>query len=435
MRVTRRFWVLALLALLGAAVGAGVAGKLLYNRTGRELLWSIDRKLEAKLGLRALTSDRESWQMGRVVPVEIEVVQRGLDGPVRLVFSQSGSTEPKSPAYYIGEIAGSIRVVAHDGTRSTFAEGLLNFARQPRDELGMLGMAVDEKRRFMIVTMTYFDKATGSHHNKVERLGMSDDGLKMTDRRVLLEMKDEVTVPSYQIQFAGIHPRDGSVYIGVGAGGNHRDASDMGKFAGKILRMDADGQSLPDNPFYNEEAPESPRSYIYALGVRNPFDIVWDSDSAEAIVSDVGPGIDRIFRLQRGGNYCYRDDENQMRANSLYSWGPGGSFAPVGVAIAHGDQFSSRPSLYVGLYGPVGQPGTNLGKRILRFDFDPKTGQLESAPDDLVVYGGTRFSSVVDVVTGPDGSLYFTDLWSEAADTHEHAGVVYRVVPKSKKSK
>jgi glucose/arabinose dehydrogenase len=420
-------WLYLGLGVLGFCAGAGGMSVLLLRKTGEQFLLAVDRILEAKTGRRVLPVSR-SWKGGDQVRVKVEVLHRGLDNPVRIVFAPSRPKSPGEPDYYIGLLGGTIKVVTKDGQVRTFAEKLLNFEVKPMDELGVLGLAIDPQGRFFIATMSYHDEAAGAYRNKVERLGISADGLTMTDRKVLLAMRDEITVPSYQIQFASIHPKENLVYVGVGAGGNHRDAGDMGKFAGKILRMDAEGQPVPSNPFYEEVQGEAPRNYIYALGVRNPFDVAWDPETGVGVVSDVGPGIDRILRLEAGANYCYREDENEIRANSLFSWGPGGSFAPVGVAITHGDQFVKTPSLYVGLFGASHSPLENPGKRILRFDFDP-AGTIERAPETLAVYGGRRFSTVIDVEAAPDGSLYFTDLWGESLEPHIHGGVVYRIVP------
>ncbi len=42
--------------------------------------------------------------------------------------------------------------------------------------------------------------------------------------------------------------------------------------SGKLLRIDpASGDGLPDNPFFDPQAPRAPRSRVWALGLRNPF--------------------------------------------------------------------------------------------------------------------------------------------------------------------
>ena len=50
-----------------------------------------------------------------------------------------------------------------------------------------------------------------------------------------------------------------------------RRAQQLNSLAGKILRIDSEsGLGLPDNPFYDGD-PDSPRSRIFGMGLRNPF--------------------------------------------------------------------------------------------------------------------------------------------------------------------
>lgn len=65
----------------------------------------------------------------------------------------------------------------------------------------------------------------------------------------------------------------------------------LGSTMGKILRIDAEtGAGLTSNPFYLPEAPRSPRSRVWALGLRNPFafTIVPNTGSHDPSAGDVG---------------------------------------------------------------------------------------------------------------------------------------------------
>ncbi|MGE3109936.1 MAG: PQQ-dependent sugar dehydrogenase [Phycisphaerales bacterium] len=69
--------------------------------------------------------------------------------------------------------------------------------------------------------------------------------------------------------------------------------------SGKLLRLDpATGDGLPDNPFYDPESPRSPRSRVWALGLRNPFRVVLRPGSArpgnpvgDLYIGDVGSSL------------------------------------------------------------------------------------------------------------------------------------------------
>ncbi len=84
------------------------------------------------------------------------------------------------------------------------------------------------------------------------------------------------------------------------ADGIIRSAENVGAFrsqmlnshAGKILRLDPDtGDGLASNPFYNAAAPRSPRSRVWALGVRNGFRFTLRPLSGSHNPSEGNPGV------------------------------------------------------------------------------------------------------------------------------------------------
>jgi len=61
--------------------------------------------------------------------------------------------------------------------------------------------------------------------------------------------------------------------------------------SGKILRVDpATGDGVPSNPFYVAIAPRSPRSRVWAMGLRNPFRITMLPESGSHNPADGKPG-------------------------------------------------------------------------------------------------------------------------------------------------
>ena len=351
----------------------------------------------------------------------------GLDYPSRIARAPASSSSEL--LYYVGELPGRIRAVKPDGSVSTVAEDLLNFTWSEIRELGLMGLAVDPDDSRLYATFAYWDADAGVYRNRVDALELTPDGLGVRERVPLLDMRDEATVASYCVQFVEVGP-DGLLYVGVGKGANPADAQSLERFAGKILRLTRDGRAAPDNPFYDPAAPDAPRSYVYALGFRNPFDLGFDPEVAStAVVSDVGPGLDRIVRLERGRNYCFGrgDGDSAMRCNALYTWGPGGGYAPTGVVITNGPPFApdDERSLFVGIFGAVHTPGAGEGKRIERFAFDPE-GVLRSGARQIVAYQGLFYSSVTDVVQ-LDRDLYFADIFGDGERPHRNAGRIYRI--------
>ena len=104
---------------------------------------------------------------------------------------------------------------------------------------------------------------------------------------------------------------DGTLYLAVGDGGGSRgrDAQDMTKTLGAILRIvpstTGPGYTVPDdNPFVGDstKAPE-----IFAKGLRNPWGFWRDPVTDELWISDVGEDtveeLNRIPDTQTGANF------------------------------------------------------------------------------------------------------------------------------------
>lgn len=429
--IIRRTLIAAVLLAVGGALGASMIFVLLLNRTGT----SVINKLQRAVATPASGSEPtgEGWASGSTWPVSIEPHATGFTFPVRVVFTPPDVAERTGIHYYVNELGGAIKAVTPDGTVSTVIDGLLNFERSTLEEAGLSGLEVAPDGSRLWATMAYWSDSDGTYVNKVEELVLTDDGRQVSSRRVLLDMAPESTVPSYQIQFVRLGA-DGALYVGVGGGGDKRMALDLDAWAGKILRMSPEGEALSDNPFFAPDAPDRPRSYVYAYGFRNPFDMAYLPSADGMVVSDVGPGIDRIVRVEPGVNYGFGDHDDQMRMNALYTWGPPPpdariGFSPVGLEVVPGDMLASEEPylLLCNLFGQVYHPGPTLAKRMVGFGYRP-SGHLESAPEDVVIYRGQWFQTPLDVARGPDG-IYFSDLYGEGEAPHQGTGTIWRVTP------
>lgn len=106
---------------------------------------------------------------------------------------------------------------------------------------------------------------------------------------------------------------DGALYVSNGDGtqnveGNIR-AQDITSLAGKILRINAiTGQGFASNPFYDGD-PDSNRSKVYALNMRNPFHFTVHPSNGQLYVGEVGNDVwEEIHRGGAGANFgwpCY----------------------------------------------------------------------------------------------------------------------------------
>jgi glucose/arabinose dehydrogenase len=119
---------------------------------------------------------------------------------------------------------------------------------------------------------------------------------------------------------------DGKLYIALGDGGAANDPFEAGQrldtILGKILRIDVDSKdagknyAIPkDNPFVGKDGA---RGEIWALGLRNPWRIAFDSKTGALFCADVGQNLwEEIDVITKGGNYGWNIREaNKPFGNS-----------------------------------------------------------------------------------------------------------------------
>ena len=230
---------------------------------------------------------------------------------------------------------------------------------------------------------------------------------------------------------------DGSLFVSVGDGTSYNGidprairVQDVNSLSGKILRIDPiTGKGLSSNPFYNGD-PNSNRSKVYNLGLRNPFRFTIDKKTNTPVIGDVGyylyeevnvgkPGANFGWPFFEGGldannnivslkqpNY---DDLNAAKA--FYSSGKTVT-APVYTykhfssnSIVLGDFYTGNtfPSIYRGalFVGDFSQGTIDA----LTFDSQGKFVSVK------------RFATLtekqgvaVQITTGQDGNLYYADI-------------------------
>lgn len=76
----------------------------------------------------------------------------------------------------------------------------------------------------------------------------------------------------------------------------------LGSYNGKVLRIDPEtGDGLPSNPFYDPSAPRSPRSRIWAYGLRNAYRIMVRPETGSHYASEGNPGVIYAGDVGNGG--------------------------------------------------------------------------------------------------------------------------------------
>ncbi len=247
----------------------------------------------------------------------VTVLVRNLNVPWSIVAEED--------TFYVSERAGRI-VKIKDGkvTRQkvSLTEPVLHHG-----EGGFLGLALDPDFKKNLRAYAYHTyRKNGAIYNRVVQLEETEEGWK--ERKILLDR-----IPGAAIHNGGrikIGP-DKKLYVTTGDANKIEDAQKKNNLAGKILRMDLNGQVPNDNPI--------PGSYIYSLGHRNPQGLTW-ADDGTLYSSEHGPtgnprGHDEVNRIVPGGNYGWPKIIGDQTAPGmippLFHSGEG-TWAPSGIA-------------------------------------------------------------------------------------------------------
>ena len=336
------------------------------------------------------------------VRFRVEVVAKGLEIPWSLVFMPDGRL-------LVPERHGRVRVI--DTARGT-AEIALTIDDVFTDgEAGLLGLALDPAFTSNRLVFLYYTARTsrGGAANRVVRY--RESGGRLGEAVVLLD-----DIPANTIHDGGrlrFGP-DGLLYITTGDAANEELAQDIASYAGKILRLNADGTTPRGNPF---------GSPVFSYGHRNPQGLDWHPATGDLWAAEHGAtGNDEINVVDGGANYGWpRIQGNQtlpaMRAPITF-YSP--AVAPSGASFYRGQRFPQfANNLFV---------ATLRGTLLLRLRIDPSARRLIG--QERLLEG--QFGRIRDVVTGPDGYVYFcTNNRDGRGDPTSDDDRIARLVPAS----
>ena len=196
---------------------------------------------------------------------------------------------------------------------------------------------------------------------------------------------------------------DGLLYATAGDAANTAFSQDLGSTAGKILRLNPDGTTPRGNPF---------GSPIYSFGHRNPQGIDWHPATGELWGSEHGAtGNDEINVIDAGANYGWPRIEGAQTMTGMRTpitfYNP--SIAPSGASFYRGQVFPAfSGNLFV---------ATLRGSHLLRLRLDG-TARRIAAQERLLE---NEFGRIRDVISGPDGFLYFSTSNGRGATSHRRS--------------
>jgi len=308
------------------------------------------------------------------VRFRVETVMTDLEIPWSLTFAPDGRL-------FITERPGRVRIVNLSTLSSELALTLDGVYAQ--GEAGLLGLTLDPNfAQNNLVYLYYSAVAGGGAVNRIERY--REVAGRLAERVVLLD-----GIPASTIHDGGrlkFGP-DGFLYATVGDASNTDFSQDVASTAGKVLRITSSGASAPGNRF---------SSPMFSFGHRNPQGVDWHPATGDLWASEHGPsGNDEINVIQSGANYGWPNIQGSATASGMqppivfYS----STIAPSGIAFYRGQripQFANN--LFVAAL---------RGTHLLRLTTDAR----RVVTQERLLDG--QFGRLRDVVTGPDGHLYF----------------------------
>ena len=304
----------------------------------------------------------------------VQTVVTGLQIPWSLAFTPDGRL-------LIGERPGRVRIVQNG---QLLPEPALTLADVfTTGESGILGMAVHPdfaSNQFVYLTYT----ANGPRGPVARLMRFREAGNRLAEGVVLLD-----DVPAANIH-NGSRVRfgpDRRLYVTFGDVAMPSVAQDVAALNGKILRFNDDGTSAAGNRF---------SSPVYSFGHRNPQGLDWHPVTGDLWATEHGQtNNDEVNVIDNGLNYGWpvieADATRPDMVAPIVFYVP--AVAPSGASFYTGTRIPAfRNQLFV---------ATLRGMALLRLTID---GRRVTAQERLVE---NRYGRLRDVVTGPDGYLYF----------------------------
>jgi glucose/arabinose dehydrogenase len=283
---------------------------------------------------------------------------------------------------FVTERPGRVRILNLATSTSELALTLDDVFAQ--GEAGLLGLALDpafEQNHWVYLYYTA-TRASGGGVNRVLRY--REVSSRLVERVSILD-----GIPAGQIHDGGrlrFGPDD-LLYVTTGDSANESLGQDLASYAGKILRLNRDGTTPRDNPF---------GSPIYSSGHRNPQGLDWNPLTGDLWASEHGPtGNDEINVIRAGANYGWPRIEGGATMPGMETpivfYNP--AIAPSGASFFRGQRIPGfAGNLFV---------GTLRGTHLLRL----RTDGRRVVSQERLLEG--RFGRIRDVISGPDGYLYF----------------------------
>jgi glucose/arabinose dehydrogenase len=317
-------------------------------------------------------------------------VANGITNPTVMEFSPDGRL-------FVAQQNGQLRIIKNG---ALLPQPFISLNVNSNGERGLLGIAFDPNFSSNQWVYLYYTISSGAN-NRISRFTANGDVAVAGSESVVLNLDPLSTATNHNGGTMKFGP-DGKLYVGVGENANPNNSQDLDTYLGKLLRINADGSVPAGNPFTSGT---NQRKRIWSYGLRNPYTITFQPGTGTLYVNDVGQSAwEEINNATTGGlNFGWPSAEgfssNPAYTNPVYAY-PHGSGVSQGCAITGGTffnpSFTNYPSSYVGKY----------------FFIDYCSNWIDMLTFNGSVSNSNFASNIahypVDLITGPDGNLYFT---------------------------
>ena len=353
-----------------------------------------------------------------------ETLVSGLDSPIAFTYADDGRI-------FVTEKAGRVKIIENGQVVSTFID--INEEVNSYWDRGLMGVALDPdfaNNGWVYLSFSVdlepetpdrpdFGSAAGGRLVKVQASATNPNVADLSTRVTILD-GHKMTHATHAVGDVDFD-NDGNLIFSWGDGGfgdNLRfEAQDPDSKQGKFFRVDPEtGFGVPENPFYDPANPDSVRSKVWALGVRNPWRWSVDRLTGDVYfgeVTDAGPEEINIIssnisnpEQELNFGWPYYEDDIRTRYgtvpdNFVYKEAfvalphTGGYDAITGGAVYRG---SAYPEIYAGRYFFA-----NFGQNVL---------YTADADGNYTQFGNfDSYGSPVDIQLAPNGTIQYLSLF------------------------
>jgi glucose/arabinose dehydrogenase len=202
----------------------------------------------------------------------------------------------------ISEVGGALKLLNSDGSVGEIT-GLPEVSHGGQGGFGDIVLHPDfsENNLIYVSYVERGDDDTSGAAVARAQLQLAEDGGELADLEVIWRQVPKVTGQGHFGHRIVFGP-DGYLWISSGERQKFDPSQDMESNLGKIVRLNVDGSTPTDNPFFESGGVTAE---IWSLGHRNPLGLAFD-ESGRLWNIEMGPmGGDELNLVRRGANYGY----------------------------------------------------------------------------------------------------------------------------------